>query len=109
MAQRLGNDGGGAASWVRARGKERVNVGLGREVGGPGSSPRRSCDVREASRGGVGAVCPRGAHAVSKGVAVVGTEIGQTDEAHESARGRVSESSLCPGTGSGCRLEGGGG
>jgi hypothetical protein len=65
--------------------------------------------VREASRGGVGAVCPRGAHAVSKGVAVVGTEIGQTDEAHESARGRVSESSLCPGTGSGCRLEGGGG
>jgi hypothetical protein len=32
--ERLGNDGEGAVSWVRARGKERVNEGQGRaEVG----------------------------------------------------------------------------
>ena len=59
--------------------------------GGLGSSPRRLGDVRGASRGGVGAVCPRGAHAVGAGAAVAGTEMGRTDGAHELARGRVSE------------------
>jgi hypothetical protein len=38
MAEQLGNGGGGAASWVRARGRDRVNEEWG-VLGGLGSSP----------------------------------------------------------------------
>jgi hypothetical protein len=48
--------------------------------------------VRNAGRGGVGAICPLGAHAVSAGTTIAGRETGLTGEAHGSARGkRVGE------------------
>jgi hypothetical protein len=68
-----------------------VNEGQGRDEGGSRSSPRRSGDLHGVSRGGVGAVCPRGAHAMGVSPAVAGRETGRTDGAHKSARERVSE------------------
>jgi hypothetical protein len=64
-----------------------VNEGQGHAEGGSGPSPRRSGDMRGTSHGGVGAVCPRGAHAMGVGVTVTG----MTGGAHESVRGRARE------------------
>jgi hypothetical protein len=88
--ERLGNSGGGAASWVRARGKEGANE----RWGCVGGSRVFTLTPERRARGeswGHGSVCPRGAYAVGAGAAVAGKEMGLTSEAHESARGRTSE------------------
>jgi hypothetical protein len=65
-------------------------------AGGLGSSLCRPGDVHGASHGGVGAVCPRGAHIVGSGATVAGKETGLTGEAHGSARGDMRTDGSAP-------------